>query len=119
MKFTILPQSRIIMINRKLYQSYRVFRVDENHQVPVALFVGRADKKRLSNEGSTDDEIAKLMAGDYVSFLNDKYIDKEINADWGKPNKEERIKYYKEQIRILEEENYVWNKHGNGVEIGR
>ena len=36
----------------------------------IALFVG------------PDTETAKLLAGDYVEFLNKKYLDKNINEEW-------------------------------------
>lgn len=42
----------------------------------IAVFVGGDDEKYL------DKDIAPLVAGDYVEFLNEKYLDKEINAEW-------------------------------------
>ena len=56
------------------------------------------------------------IIGDICDFLNDKYIDKEMNSDWGRANKEARIKYHKEQIKKLESDSCVWNEHGTGVE---
>ena len=58
---------------------------------------------------------ADLLAGDIVDFLNEKYIDKNINEEWGEIDVEKRIEYHEEQIRILKSGKHRWNKHGNGV----
>ena len=56
------------------------------------------------------------IVGDICDFLNDKYIDKEINQEWPEINPEERIKYHREQIKKLENGSCAWNEHGTGVE---
>lgn len=59
----------------------------------------------------------KAVAHDITAILNDKYFDKEINAEWPKINREERIKFYTDQIVKLKKEDFVvWNEHGTGVE---
>ena len=47
-------------------------------------------------------ELAPLIAGDYVEFLNEKYFDKVMNEDWPPRTKEQYIEYYKERLRELE-----------------
>lgn len=58
---------------------------------------------------------ARGLAEDYCDFLNDKYLDKKINEEWGKADIESRIKYHKEQIFNLKNGRTYWNRHGNGV----
>ena len=61
------------------------------------------------------DEASMNVMGDICDFLNDKYIDKNINEEWGKIDINKRIKYHEEQIEILKKENPHWKEHGNGV----
>jgi hypothetical protein len=59
------------------------------------------------------------LAHDYVDFLNDKYHDKEINKEWPRINRGERIKYHLEQLQLLTgDKMLVWNEHGTGVKEG-
>jgi hypothetical protein len=61
-------------------------------------------------------EIARALAHDYCDFLNEKYIDKNINEEWGKIDREARIEYHLEQLSLLNyKDNLKWNEHGNGV----
>lgn len=63
-----------------------------------------------------DDPFISCLSGDIVDFLNDKYVDKNINEEWFYPDREARIKYHKEQLKILENEKPVcYTEHGNGV----
>lgn len=55
------------------------------------------------------------LIGDICDFLNDKYIDKNIDEEWPKVDVKARIKYHEEQIKILKGGKYSWNEHGNGV----
>jgi hypothetical protein len=72
-------------------------------------------KKGVTNLYSK--EIAGALAGDYCEFLNNKYCDKEINKEWPRIDRESRIKYHEEQIRLLKsKENVSWNEDGDGVE---
>ena len=62
-------------------------------------------------------EEAKCVGGDIIAFINDKYVDKNVMEEWGKINRQKRIKYYERQVEKLERlENISWNEHGNGVE---
>jgi len=58
------------------------------------------------------------MAGDYTSFLNDKYVDKIISCEWPKISIARRIAYHKEQIRLLESgKPLAWRWDGDGVKL--
>ena len=66
-----------------------------------------------------DNEHGKAMAHDYCDFLNDKYLDKEINKEWPKITRKERIDYHLNELRKLtSDKRLYWNEHGNGVESG-
>jgi hypothetical protein len=58
------------------------------------------------------DEVAPLVAGDIIDFLNEKYIDKNINEEWGKIDVEARIKYHEKMIEILKTGKARFNNHG-------
>jgi hypothetical protein len=62
-----------------------------------------------------DKGTARALAEDYCEFLNDKYVDKGFNQEWGPPDVKKRIKYHKKQIKLLESGNYSWREHGDGV----
>ena len=62
-----------------------------------------------------DKDVILHIAGDVLAFLNEKYIDKEINAEWGKVDVDKRIKYYEKQIELLKSGKYCWNNNGDGV----
>ena len=67
-------------------------------------------------EGYLNPGIAPLLAGDITDFLNEKYIDKNINEEWGKIDVQARIKYHEEQLRMLKSGNpFTWTEHGNSV----
>lgn len=56
------------------------------------------------------------MAYDYVEFLNDKYCDKNVNAEWETIDRPARIKHHLEQIELLKNEKRLYyNSHGNEV----
>lgn len=87
---------------------YHVIKLTENGKPELM-----AEFPELNNE------YAEAMAHDYCDFLNDKYCDKEINKEWPKINKEERINYHLDEIIKLKRSDYVvWNEHGNGVKSG-
>ena len=50
--------------------------------------------------GPTPD-VAQLMAGDYVEFLNEKYFDKGINEEWPERTKEDLRAYYLSRLEDL------------------
>ena len=102
MKF-IVTESKIMS------DLYQVVKIDKEPHIVIAVFHG--DDK----EGFLSKELAPLLAGDYCDFLNDKYVDKDFNEEWGKIQRERRIKYHKEQLKLLED-NGQWNEHGNGIE---
>jgi len=63
-----------------------------------------------------DTAIGFAMAHDYCDFLNDKYCDKEINAEWPGVDRKKRIEYHLEEIKKLVNEDMLgWNEHGDGV----
>jgi hypothetical protein len=65
----------------------------------------------------TSKENSLAMAYDYCDFLNDKYVDKNVNKEWGPINRKERIKYHEEQLKLLKSDKRLhWNEHGNRVE---
>ncbi|MCE7699518.1 MAG: hypothetical protein K8E24_012175 [Methanobacterium paludis] len=45
----------------------------------------------------------KNLAGDYVDFLNDKYVDKEINQEWPTINKRRKDKIPFRTNQIIKE----------------
>lgn len=64
-------------------------------------------------------DVEEGMAHDYIDIANDKYVDKEINKEWPRINREERIKYHESELRKLRgEDGLVWNPHGTGVQKG-
>lgn len=67
---------------------WQVVQVIPQPSTIVAEFIGSNDEKYL------DKEIAPLMAGDYVEFLNEKYVDKKINQEWPAQDKKARLKYH-------------------------
>lgn len=71
-------------------KQWRVVRVYPQPSVVVALFIGgNPDDKYM------DEELAPLLAGDYVEFLNEKYLDKNINEEWPpKENYKTRFDYH-------------------------
>jgi hypothetical protein len=96
---------REIVSERVFAGAYRVMQI-KPEQKTIAFFP-------TSNEDSLG------LAHDYVDFLNDKYHDKEINKEWPKINRGERIKYHLEQLQLLTgDKMLVWNEHGTGVKEG-
>ena len=80
---------------------YKILQIDEKYKI-IGYF--------------PDDGISPLIAEDYVEFLNDKYIDKEINEEWGVINRKERIKYHLEQLsKLTSDKELSWTEYGNGV----
>ncbi|MBZ2166344.1 hypothetical protein [Methanobacterium spitsbergense] len=68
-------------------------------------------------EKSITQEQAELVGGDILYFLNDKYHDKNPNEEWPKIDREKRIKYHENQLKLLKSKNRItWNKHGTEVE---
>lgn len=56
------------------------------------------------------------MGYDYVDFLNDKYVDKEVNAEWGEIDRLKRIQHHEKQIKLLKgNKRLCFNEHGNEV----
>lgn len=94
---------RTINIDGIDYEGVVVYQVDPVVR-QVAIFTNK----------DFDDAIP--MAGDYTSFLNDKYVDKIICCEWPKISRARRIAYHKEQIRLLENEKQLcWSWDGNAV----
>lgn len=92
------------------YEQWHIIQVKGRRQRQILTIKGDNNNPNWLSE-----DVAPLVAGDICSFLNEKYIDKNINEEWGKINKEARIKYHEEQIRLLKSGKYSWNRHGNGV----
>ena len=66
--------------------------------------------------GFNEDQFISPVAGDIVEFLNDKYVDKNMNEEWYHPDREARIKYHEEQLKILRSGKPIgYTEHGNGV----
>jgi hypothetical protein len=77
----------------------------------IKLLIYDVDKQVKSSEE------AECVGGDILAFINDKYVDKNVMEEWGKIDRQKRIKYYKRQIEKLENlEKISWNEHGTGVE---
>lgn len=94
---------RTINIGGKDYEGVFVYQVDPVVR-QIAIFTDK------------DFPDAILMAGDYTAFLNNKYVDKIICCEWPKINRERRIAYHKEQIKLLESgKDLSWNWDGDGV----
>lgn len=56
------------------------------------------------------------MAYDYCDFLNDKYVDKNVNEEWGKIDRLKRIEHHENQLKLLRSDNRLhFNEHGNEV----
>lgn len=61
-------------------------------------------------------EESRQVLGDFLDFLNDKYVDKNINEEWADVSREKRIDHLLEELDILLFNKYCfWNKHGTGV----
>ncbi len=70
----------------------------------------------VHTEKSIEQEKAELVGGDVTDFLNDKYLDKEINAEWPEINRKSRAQYHIRQAqKLLSDKRLVWNEHGTGV----
>lgn len=63
---------------------------------------------------------AKGLAHDYCDFLNDKYLDKEINKEWPLITEKIRLKridyHHQELMKLVHKDKLGWNEHGTGVE---
>lgn len=115
MRFT-LGKSRSSLewgdVPEEAHRTYPIIIKNSEGRIAIAVQVVGG----FESEGYIPFELAELLVGDICDFLNDKYCDKEINAEWPEINPEERIKYHEEQIEILKSSKYVWNEHGTGVE---
>jgi predicted metal-dependent phosphoesterase TrpH len=84
-----------------------------NENLPY-IFHRESPTLKVTVDGTEDE---KNLIGDIADFLNDKYCDKEINMEWPKIDREKRIKYHEEQLKLLKgEDNLKWNEHGDKVE---
>ena len=88
---------------------------DLKNQSIIAVFSGTKNPFDEYN----DLDLAPLLAGDYCDFLNDKYVDKEMNKEWGKIDVQKRIEYHEKQLEILKSGDCFWNRHGNKVQSKR
>jgi hypothetical protein len=111
MRFEVYKGFTNLDVPEEMFKTWDVVRIDPKPRVIVAQFVGG-----FESEGYIPMEIAPLLAGDYCDFLNDKYVDKEFNAEWGSVNVKERIQYHKNQIEKLKIGKFSWNSHGTGIE---
>ena len=82
-----LPTAKSIM-NEPHVHAWEVMKINKNEIYElVALFVGP----------TTD--LARPVAGDYVEFLNEKYMDKNINEEWpASIDKEAHLKYHLKRV---------------------
>lgn len=56
------------------------------------------------HEDYHDVEVARALGGDYVEFLNEKYLDKGINEEWPIPDKKQHLQYHLKRATELAEE---------------
>lgn len=63
--------------------------------VLIAEFVG------VDEKGFLDNDVAPLVAGDYVEMLNEKYLDKNINEEWPPKDEEKYLDYHLNKAKKL------------------
>lgn len=98
LRFKLADESTFLNnpFNRKVYEVWEII-----------------DNEKCKSIATFDDP---NLAGDVVNFLNDKYCDRDINAEWFLDEKK-RIAYHLDQLRILTlKDKCKFNEHGNGVE---
>jgi hypothetical protein len=88
--------------NKEQLKWWKVIQVTPQPSKVVALFVGPTE------------ELAPLVAGDYVEFMNEKYYDKIINAEWPLRNKLEWARYHLSRAEQLIEE---WLDENNKMDV--
>lgn len=98
LKFMLRPKPVVRNIEGMACECWQVVQINMEPSKVVAEFVGSDSEKTLSRE------IAPAVAGDYVEFLNEKYLDKEINAEWPPMNKMLYLKYHLERASELAKE---------------
>ena len=85
---------------------YKVF----DNELYMVVIVGSGEVIAYFND--------RYVAGDYVDFLNDKYVDKEMHKEWGKVNVAKRIIYHAaELIKLSHYKHFYYNDHGNEVKV--
>lgn len=96
MHFILKDEPEVRFINAwKVIELWKVIRVKPQPSVIVAQFVGGEDENYIPRD------LAPLLAGDYVEFLNEKYLDKEMNAEWPPMDKEQHLAYHLERVKEL------------------
>lgn len=111
LKFKVKDKPKFLMKNGFTGLQFQVIQIEPEYK-EIADFTGM---NSISNP-FMNTSIAEALAHDYCSFLNEKYIDKNINEEWGKIDINARIKYHFEQIRKLQDKRELrWNSDGNGV----
>ncbi len=100
---------RFVLTNGLFWWNHFLTGYDNTGNKVLELEINTQVEKRES-------ETSLAVMGDILDFLNEKYIDKNINEEWGRVDVDARIKYHEEQIKILKSGNGHWNRHGNGVE---
>jgi hypothetical protein len=104
------------VISGHIVSTWQVILVGSIPSIMLTEFLG-CDDESWMHYGYLSTEIAPLVAGDYAEIFNDKYVDKEINKEWGKIYRYERMVYHIEQLQLLTSDKKLhWNEHGTGVE---
>jgi len=92
--------------------------VIHKHNKHYEVVLIKSNSSKIIAKFEEDEEgINELMAHDYCDFLNDKYLDKEINKEWPKIDRIKRIEYHlNELMKLTSDKKLYWNEHGNKVE---
>ena len=94
LRFMLRDNPVIIPANVKAWE---VVEVTSSPSKVIAYFPGYDNKDYL------DLEEARQVAGDYVEFLNEKYIDKNINEEWPPKDPLLYYNYHIQRARHFEE----------------
>lgn len=81
------------------FKTWKIIMLGEPNKL-IAEFIGN-DK----NDIYLNTDIAPLVAGDYVEFLNEKYLDKGLNEEWPPKDKKLYFKYHLQ--KALEYDKYL------------
>lgn len=97
----ILKQGNDRKIKDALVCTWQVIQVKPQPPRLVAEFYGCNGS---GYEYFLEEDTIPLVAGDYVEFLNEKYVDKNINEEWPVPDKRQHLEYHiKRALELLED----------------
>lgn len=94
LRFYLKEEPLIMSRGGKTISLFRVRRIDPQPPQTIALFPGV-----YNHPDYLEPEIIRAIAGDYVEFLNEKYLDKEINQEWPAPSEQEYMLYHIRKAR--------------------